>query len=265
MPIRLPFPIAALEQKEFGEIAYDVMEAAFQIHHDLGRFFDESVYQAAIAAKFAAASVEVPISVLHEDFVKHYAIDLVINQNAIFELKTADTLHPQHRAQLLNYLMLTECKHGKLINLRSERVEHEFVNCILTRSQRADFEVHALHWEEECPSRPLQPWFEAAIRDWGTGLDRELYADCAAHFFGGVDAVTGRTDVFLSSRSVATQPIRLAYPGIALEVTTLQPSILPDYLHHLHRFLLHTSLTAIKWINVHRQQVSFQSIKKESM
>src|SRR5437016_4910208 len=141
MPIRLPFPIVSLEQEEFGAIAYDVMEAAFQIHHELGRFFDESVYQAALAAKFEVASVEAPIAVSHEDFVKPYALDLVINQKAIFELKTVETLHPQHRAQLLNYLMLTECKHGKLINMRSERIEHEFVNCLLTRSQRTDFEV----------------------------------------------------------------------------------------------------------------------------
>jgi GxxExxY protein len=262
MPIRLPFSIASLEQKEFGEIAYDVVEAAFQIHHDLGRFFDESVYQAAIAARFKVAAIEAPITVSHEDFSKPYAIDLVVNQNAIFELKTAETLHSQHRAQLLNYLMLTECRHGKLINMRSERVEHEFVNCIMTRSQRADFEMVARHWEEETAARPFLPWFEAAVRDWGTGLDRELYADCAAHFFGGSEAVAGRTDVILSGRMLASQPARLAYPGVALEVTTLQPQSLPDYLSHLRRFLSHTALTAVKWINVHRQQVSFQTIKK---
>lgn len=265
MPIRLPFPIIPLEQEAFGKVAYDVMEAAFQIHHELGRFFDESVYQAAIAAKFKVASVEAPITVSHEDFVKPYAIDLVINQNAIFELKTAEILHPQHRAQLLNYLMLTECKHGKLINMRSERVEHEFVNCILTRSQRADFEMVSRQWEEETPSRPLLPWFEAAVRDWGTGLDRELYADCVAHFFGGSETVTGRTEVILAGRILASQPVRLAYPGVALEVTTLQPQSLPDYLSHLQRFLSHTSLMAIQWINVHRQQVSFQTITKGSL
>ena len=265
MPIRLPFPITALEQEDFGEIAYDVMEVAFQIHQNLGRFFDESVYQTAIAAKFDVASVEAPIAVSHQDFVKLYAIDLVVNQNAIFELKTAETLHSQHRAQLLNYLMLAECKHGKLINMRSERVEHEFVNCILTRSQRVDFEVVTRHWEEENASRPLLPWFEAAVRDWGTGLDRELYADCAAHFFGGRETGAGRTDVVLSGRTLASQPVRLAYPGVALEVTTLQPQSSLDYLSHLRRFLSHTSLKAIKWINVHRQQVSFQTIRKESV
>ena len=265
MPIRLPFPIAALEQEEFGRVAYDVMDAVFQLHHDLGRFFDESVYQAAIAARFNVVAVEAPIMVSHEDFSKPYAVDLIVNQSAIFELKTAESLYPQHRAQLLNYLMLSECKHGKLINMRSERVEHEFVNCILTRSQRVDFEVVAQHWEEENASRPLLPWFEAAVRDWGTGLDRELYADCAAHFFGGRESVAGRTDVALSGRTLASQPVRLAYPGVALEVTTLQPQSLPNYVSHLRRFLSHTSLKAIKWINVHRQLVSFQTIRKESM
>lgn len=262
MPIRLPFPLAPLDQKEFGAIAYNVMEVAFQIHHDLGRFFDESVYQAAIASKFEVASVEAPISVSHEDFVKHYAIDLVINQNAVFELKTAERIHPQHRAQLLNYLMLTECKHGKLINMRSERVEHEFVNCTLTRADRTDFELSASCWNEMSTVRRLLPWFEAALRDWGTGLDQELYADLAAHFFGGREKVIGQAEVFVSNRHLASQAVRLAASGIALEVTTLHPQNLSDYLAHLRRFLSHTSLAAIQWINVHRQQVSFQTVKK---
>jgi GxxExxY protein len=262
MPIRLPFPITALEQNEFGEVAYGVMEAVFQIHHDLGSFFDESVYQAAIAAKFEVASVETPIVVSHEDFSKPYAVDLIVNQSAIFELKTVETLHPQHRAQLLNYLMLTECKHGKLTNMRSERVEHEFVNCTLTHAHRTDFELIASQWDEMSADRRLLPWFEAALRDWGTGLDQELYADCAAHFFGGREKVIGRAEVLIANRTLASQSVRLAASGIALEVTTLHPQNLSDYLAHLRRFLSHTSLTAIQWFNVHRLQVVFQTIKK---
>ncbi len=37
-------------------------------------------------------------------------------------------LTPRHRGQLLNYLILADAAHGKLINFRTDRVQHEFVN-----------------------------------------------------------------------------------------------------------------------------------------
>ncbi len=263
MPIHLPFPITALDQEEFGKIAYKVMEAVFRIHQELGRFFDESVYQTAIATQMANAQMEFPVEVRHDGFCKTFFLDLVINQCAIFELKTADALHPIHRAQLLNYLLLTGCRHGKLVNLRPERVEHEFVNSTLEHHDRVCFEVDSREWQELGPAdRPFRPWFEAALRDWGAGLDRQLYEESAIHFFGGPEAVKGQVEVQLAEHRLAQQPVRLAFPRVALEVTTLDPLDLRHFNEHLSRFLRHSSLNAVCWINVHRKRVSFQTLRR---
>ena len=49
MPIMLRQPVRRLSQAEFGELAYSVMGCVFQIHQDLGRFFDEKIYKRELA------------------------------------------------------------------------------------------------------------------------------------------------------------------------------------------------------------------------
>jgi len=42
MPIALRVPVRRLSQREFGEIAFEVMRHVFAIHNEIGRFFDET-------------------------------------------------------------------------------------------------------------------------------------------------------------------------------------------------------------------------------
>ena len=46
-----------------------------------------------------------------------------------FEFKAAEAIHPKHRGQGIHYLFLFDLGHGKIVNVRNEEVEHEFVNC----------------------------------------------------------------------------------------------------------------------------------------
>ncbi|HEX7377972.1 MAG TPA: GxxExxY protein, partial [Pirellulales bacterium] len=120
MPITLDSPLRRLSQLEFGRIAFEVLRQAFDIHRELGRLFDEGIYQAELAHRCADARVELPVEVRFGDFKKVYFIDLLVGDGAIFEIKTAEAFHDRHRAQLVNYLLLTDLAHGKLINFRPE-------------------------------------------------------------------------------------------------------------------------------------------------
>ncbi len=123
MPIQVDRPIQILSQEQFASIAFDVVGQAFVIHNELGRFFDEQVYQNALLGHFGArADTEVLIHVSHNDFRKSYRIDLLIDGGAIFELKAVQRLHEQHRQQLIHYLMLT----GLDVHLYEEAVTHRF-------------------------------------------------------------------------------------------------------------------------------------------
>ena len=115
----------------------------------------------------AGAQIEVPIHVTFDDFCKIYYIDLLVNGGAIFELKTVETLAHRHRSQLMHYLFLADVPHGKLVNLRPERVSHEFVNNVLARRDRTAFEVLDEHWIDS-EGGHLKERMLTALCDWGT-------------------------------------------------------------------------------------------------
>ncbi len=118
-----------IAQNEFGEIAFAVMEHVFAIHNEFGRFFDEQIYKRELAARTSDAVLEAPITVSFDSFSKTYYLDVLVKAGGLFEFKASDGIHPRHRGQTINYLLLADLEHAKLVNLRPEVVQHEFVNC----------------------------------------------------------------------------------------------------------------------------------------
>ena len=55
--------------------------------------------------------------------VGEYFADLVIEGKVILELKSAKTFSGDHIAQLLNYLHISACRLGYLINFQNSKVE----------------------------------------------------------------------------------------------------------------------------------------------
>jgi GxxExxY protein len=261
MPIVAGTEIRRLDDREFGEVVFETMQHVFAVHNELGRFFDERSYHREIAFRMAGARSEVPINVSFDDFCKTYYIDLLVAGGAIFELKTADTLAHRHRSQLMHYLLLTDLPHGKLVNMRPERVSHEFVNNVLAREDRTTFAVVAEHWIDGGQGSFMER-MASAIRDWGTALDLELYEEAATHFCGRDAEPATDVEIQIGDRPIGVQKVRLADPSTALKVTTLDADSLPDFERHTRRFLAHTSLRAIQWINITRPIVQFKTLKQ---
>jgi GxxExxY protein len=260
MPIFTPAQIRRLDDEEFAEVAFETMRHVFLVHQEIGRFFEEKIYQRELAFRVPGAQIEVPLEVTFEDFCKTYYIDLLVNGGAIFELKTVETLARRHRSQLMHYLLLADMPHGKLVNLRPQRVSHEFVNNVLTRHDRTAFEVVDEDWIE-CGGHHLKERVEAAIRDWGAALDLGLYEEAATHFCGRAVEPLTEIKIHADGRLLGLQKVRLADPSTALKVTALDADCLSDFEHHARRFLAHTSLRAIQWINITRSLVQFKTLQ----
>lgn len=263
MPITVDADIRRFTQEEFARVAYGVMETIFAVHNAMGRFFSEEIYRDTIARRLEEARTEVRIEVRFEDFVKEYFMDLLVSNGAVFELKTATALTAKHRSQLLNYLLLAGLSHGKLVNLRPEIVEHEFVNTSLTRGDCTRFDVDERNWREVGhPSRPIVPWFVGLLREVGAALDLQFYEDAVTHLLGGERAVVNDVDVYDGSVRVGRQRTRLAASGWSFKVTALDRSRQSRFAMHLRRFLDHTPLDGVQWINVTREQLTFTTVGK---
>lgn len=49
-----------------------------------------------------------------------FRLDMIIENKLILEIKTVDYISPTHKAQLLTYLKMTNCKLGMLLNFQSD-------------------------------------------------------------------------------------------------------------------------------------------------
>lgn len=257
MPIVFPCEIRNLDQTQFGQLAYEVMHHAFDVHAELGRLFDEKIYQRELSHRIVGAQIEVPVTVRFESFAKMYYLDLLVAPGAIFELKTVESLSPRHESQLLNYLLLTCTSHGKLINLRPERVEHKFVNTSLTREDRTSFLVDG-DWQDTLLS-DLRHWLLALLRDWGVGLERTLYEEAVVHHLGPSSWLSN-IGICSGGRILGHQEFRLVDSNTALVITAADKEKQPALAAHFHRLVDLSALRAIQWINISWPYVVFETM-----
>jgi GxxExxY protein len=261
MPVTATHPIRILDQDRFGKIAYEVVEQSYYAHDQLGRFFNEDVYQSQLQRVFGQrATSEVWIDVTCRDFLKRYRLDLLVDDGALFELKAVDRLHDQHRSQLLNYLMLTGLHHGKLINFRPAKLEHEFVNCHVSLETRRAFQVRTEHWDsrrDDC--QQFQQILLELLADWGTGLDLALYEEAVTHFFGASESVERKVAVMADDCVLGHQIVRLISPDTSFKLTALSAH-LDEFVSHARRFLRHTGLRQIAWANITLNEVVFRML-----
>ena len=262
MPIETSTPIRPFSQDEFGLVAYEVVGYAFNIHQKLGRIFDESPIRNTLSHLIGLrAKEEFCIKLIHQDFEKRYYIDLLVDAGCPFELKTVSGLNDRHRLQLIQYLMLTDMSHGKLINFGRQSLQHEFVNCHESTEDRRSFQQDEKRWKSSNPEADrFHDIIIELLRDWGTGLDHGLYTEAVTHFLGGPNIIRKTVETLWGERCVGRQMCNLLASNEAFKITTLRRS-LPAYEAHLRKFLQYTSLEKLYWVNIVSGSVQFAVIE----
>ena len=267
MPIEVSAGIQVYDQEEVHALDRRIMGVVFEVHNEFGRLLDEELYKCEIAARCVAiglepAEREIRIRASHEGFVKDYFMDLLVCHGFMLEAKVAERLVAAHRGQALNYLLLPGLRHGRLVSLRAERVQREFVSTTLTPEERRRFSVV----ESDCvemnaQSRQLKTKTIELLKDWGAFLDVNLYREALVHFLGGSGSVCKAVEVFSGSRRVGTQTLNLLNEDTGFALTTKQQDA-GAMRDHLGRLLEHTRLKAIQWVNLNRHRVEFTTISK---
>lgn len=265
MPIRVHAGVRPISEEVFKQIAYAVTGVAFDMHNEYGSLFAEKLFKYEFAAecrkrRLSPVEIEVPISVSFDGFAKEYFADLLVGGGAVFELKVVAALNDEHRAQTLNYLFLLELNRAKLINLGAMSVEHEFVSTTLTGAERKRLTIHRDRWRATGgASVKFHDLLLALLNDWGGFLQLPLYYDGVMHFFGGPDGVIRDIPVIRGGREVARQRAHLLDPETAFKLTAVEsPCGMME--EHLLRFLRHTNLRTIQWVNLHQHDVTFTTL-----
>lgn len=266
MPIETTVPIRKFDQESFHQVDMKVTGLAFDIHNEFGRYLDESVYKGELTRRCRDIGFdiepEMEIAVRLGDFKKLYFADHLIDRGVIIEVKTASALGPAHKGQTLNYLYLCDLRHGTLLNFRSERVEHQFVSTQLTLEERYRYSLRMNSWKQLTPRcRELPNLLHQLLAEWGAFLDPILYRDGLTHFLGGDQQVVCEIPVISGGIVIGVQEVRLMAEDIAFSVTasTHRPITV---LEHQRRFLRHTNLRAIHWVNFNHHRVELCTIER---
>ena len=107
---------------EEERIATAIVEAAYQVHKELGPGLLEKVYEICLSHLLrkmgfeVARQVDIPIIFDGIQFDEGLRLDLFINNKVICETKAIETVNPVWEAQILSHLKLTNLRLGFLIN-----------------------------------------------------------------------------------------------------------------------------------------------------
>ena len=115
---------------EHAEITEKILSCCFDVIHELGTGFFESVYQKslfiALKENGVDAQEQVPLSVyFHKQCVGEFFADIIVENKVIVEIKAVKTLLPEHQAQLINYLNATGLNVGLLVNFGNAKLEYK--------------------------------------------------------------------------------------------------------------------------------------------
>lgn len=117
----------------YKDETYRIIGACMAVHRELGAGFLEPVYQEALGVEFLDSEIpfekEKRLKVTYKGSVlkKCYYADFVCFDKIIIEMKAAETLIDEHKAQVLNYLKATGYRLGLLVNFGAPSLQYKRV------------------------------------------------------------------------------------------------------------------------------------------
>ena len=119
-----------MNPKDYKDNVYEIIGAAMEVHSVLNWGLLEAVYNEALHLELLDRGIdnerEQNLSCYYKNHLmdKRYQMDIVVG-DIIIELKSVEELTSAHRAQLFNYLRLTQKPIGLLINFGQESLQGE--------------------------------------------------------------------------------------------------------------------------------------------
>ena len=108
--------------QDYEDIGKKIVNAAFQVHKELGPGLLESVYEICLEKELKSQNmlvdkqVHIPVVYKGEELNKEFVIDILVEKKVAIELKAVESLLRVHEVQLVTYLRLAGLKLGYLIN-----------------------------------------------------------------------------------------------------------------------------------------------------
>lgn len=116
------------------DLSYLIMQAAYEVHNELGPGFPESIYEEAMNRELSRRGVKLEkqknIKVYYKgEYIGEFILGHVANERVILEYKAVSEIGQIHKQQALSYLKATGLELAIVINFGSVRFQsHRVVN-----------------------------------------------------------------------------------------------------------------------------------------
>jgi GxxExxY protein len=120
------------------DLVYQVVGYAMEVINELGHGLREKTYEKALIVEFqrneAHFSQQKIYKVLYKNVhVDDYIPDLLVNDELIVEVKVAENICDEHIGQVINYLKISGCSLGLILNFKHPKLQWKRV--ILTENK----------------------------------------------------------------------------------------------------------------------------------
>ena len=118
------------DYRKYSKTVYTIIGAAMKVHSEMNWGLLEPLYNEALGMELTDRGIQndihkhLPCYYKGRKMEKHYEMDLVVD-DIVVELKSTKELIPAHRAQLFNYMRLTQSPVGILINFGQPSLQGE--------------------------------------------------------------------------------------------------------------------------------------------
>ena len=112
-----------------NDVTAQIVDAAYQIHQQLGPGLLETVYEVILAHELRKRGLRVrrpvPVPVEYDGlkFDEGFRLDLLVEEAVIVEIKSVEKNHPVHPKQLRTHLVLAKLQLGLVLNFGLERMK----------------------------------------------------------------------------------------------------------------------------------------------
>ena len=111
-----------MEKEQLNQLGKQILNASIAVHREMGPGLLETVYEKCLMKEFefreirVQNQVQIPLLYKGHRLQNDFRVDLLVEDEVIIEIKSAEHMHPVYEAQLISYLKLSGKKLGYLIN-----------------------------------------------------------------------------------------------------------------------------------------------------
>jgi GxxExxY protein len=129
------------EDKEKYDLVYQVVGYALEVINELGHGLREKTYEKGLIVEFKNNSIRFSQQKIYSVYYKNvhiddYIPDLLVNDELIVEIKVAEKICDEHIGQVINYLKISGCSLGLILNFKHPKLEWKRVILTENKSNR---------------------------------------------------------------------------------------------------------------------------------